>query len=85
MGGSTKKDGPRRRGHSPGAGLAFQGPQDRRDVAMTGEVDTQGRITGVGGIAVKLETAYAAAAIPLSFQRENLLGNGTQLNGSRRP
>ncbi|MFZ2448074.1 MAG: S16 family serine protease [Syntrophobacteraceae bacterium] len=75
MGGSTKKDGP-----SSGGAIAlalaslFKDQKVRRDVAMTGEVDTQGRVTGVGGIAVKLETAYAAGSKTLIIPRENLYG-----------
>jgi endopeptidase La len=75
MGGSTKKDGP-----SAGGAIAlalaslFSGRKIRRDVAMTGEIDTQGRITGVGGLGVKLETAYAAGCKTLIIPRENLHG-----------
>lgn len=75
MGGSTKKDGP-----SAGGTIAlalaslFTERKVRRDVAMTGEVDTQGRITHVGGIGVKLETAYAAGCKTLIIPRENLYG-----------
>lgn len=76
MGGSTKKDGP-----SAGGAIAlalaslFRNRKIRRDVAMTGEVDTQGRITNVGGIGVKLETAYAAGCKTLIIPRENLHGH----------
>jgi ATP-dependent Lon protease len=76
MGGSTKKDGP-----SAGGAIAlalaslFGNRKIRRDTAMTGEIDTQGRITSVGGIAVKLETAYAAGCKTLIIPRENLKGN----------
>ena len=75
MGGSTKKDGP-----SAGAAIAlalaslFGERKIRRDVAITGEIDTQGRITGVGGMGVKLETAYAAGCKTLIIPRENLTG-----------
>ncbi len=75
MGGSTRKDGP-----SAGAAIAlalaslFGKRKIRRDVAITGEVDTQGRITGVGGMGVKLETAYAAGCKTLIIPRENLDG-----------
>jgi len=75
MGGSTKKDGP-----SAGAAIAlalasiFGKRKIRRDVAATGEIDTQGRITGIGGMGVKLETAYAAGCKTLIFPRENLTG-----------
>lgn len=76
MGGSTKKDGP-----SAGAAIAlalaslFRDRKIRRDVSMTGEVDTQGRVTGVGGIGVKLETAYAAGSKTLIIPMENLRGH----------
>jgi ATP-dependent Lon protease len=75
MGGSTKKDGP-----SAGAAIAlavaslFANRQVRRDVAVTGEIDTQGRVTGVGGMGVKLETAYAAGCKTLIIPKENLTG-----------
>ncbi len=75
MGGSTKKDGP-----SAGAAIAlalaslFGKRKIRRDVAATGEIDTQGRVTGIGGMGVKLETAYAAGCKTLIFPRENLTG-----------
>ncbi|MEN6439323.1 MAG: S16 family serine protease [Syntrophobacter sp.] len=75
MGGSTRKDGP-----SAGAAIAlalaslFKDRKIRRDVSMTGEVDTQGRITGVGGIGVKLETAYAAGSKTFIIPMENLRG-----------
>ncbi len=76
MGGSTKKDGP-----SAGATIAlalaslFSMRKIRRDVAATGEIDTQGRVTGIGGMAVKLETAYAAGCRTLIIPTENLTGN----------
>ncbi len=76
MGGSTKKDGP-----SAGGAIAlalaslFKNRRIRRDVAMTGEVDTQGRITSIGGVGVKLETAYAAGSKTLIIPKENLYGN----------
>jgi ATP-dependent Lon protease len=41
---------------------------------MTGEIDTQGRVTGIGGMGVKLETAYAAGCKTLIIPRENLTG-----------
>jgi endopeptidase La len=77
MGGSTKKDGP-----SAGGAIAlalaslFKDRKVRRDVAMTGEIDTQGRITGIGGLDVKLETAYAAGIKTIIIPKENLTGNG---------
>ena len=75
MGGSTKKDGP-----SAGAAIAlalaslFGKRKIRRDAAATGEIDTQGRVTGIGGMGVKLETAYAAGCKTLIIPRENLTG-----------
>ncbi len=44
------------------------------DVTMTGEIDTQGRITGIGGLALKLETAYAAGSKTMIIPKENLHG-----------
>jgi ATP-dependent Lon protease len=43
---------------------------------MTGEIDTQGRITGIGGLGVKLETAYSAGCKTMIIPRENLHGEG---------
>lgn len=77
MGASTKKDGP-----SAGGAIAlalaslFLGRRLRRDVTMTGEIDTQGRITGIGGLAVKLETAYSAGCKTMIIPKENLHGEG---------
>jgi len=53
-----------RRGADPGA--------RRRDVAMTGEIDTHGRVTAVGGLDVKLETAASAGCKTVIIPRENL-------------
>jgi ATP-dependent Lon protease len=77
MGGSTPKDGP-----SAGAAIALAitslltGDAIRRDVAVTGELDTQGRITGIGGLDVKLETAVNAGCKTLIIPRDNLTGPG---------
>jgi ATP-dependent Lon protease len=77
MGGSTRKDGP-----SAGGAIALalasllSGAKIRRDVAMTGEIDTQGRITGVGGVDVKLETAFTAGCKTMIIPHENLTGEG---------
>ncbi|MFP5213198.1 MAG: S16 family serine protease, partial [Acidobacteriota bacterium] len=77
MGGSTKKDGP-----SAGGAIAlalaslYMNRKVRRDVAMTGEIDTQGRITSIGGLGVKLETAFDAGARTIIIPRENLQGMG---------
>lgn len=46
----------------------------RRDVAMTGEIDLRGRVTAVGGLDLKLETAYAAGCKTLIIPGENLHG-----------
>ncbi len=75
MGGSTPKDGP-----SAGAAIALalasvlSGRKIRRDVAMTGEIDTQGRITRISGLDVKLETAYDAGCKTVIIPKENLHG-----------
>lgn len=77
MGGSTPKDGP-----SAGGTIALalasvlSGRRVRRDVAMTGEIDTQGRITIIGGLDVKLETAYDAGCRTMIIPTENLFGEG---------
>jgi hypothetical protein len=73
MGSSTRKDGP-----SAGGAIALalasslSGRTIRRDVAMTGEIDTQGRIIGVGGLEIKLETAYDAGCKTMIIPKENL-------------
>ena len=75
MGGSTPKDGP-----SAGGAIALalasilSGRRIRRDVAMTGEIDTHGRITSVGALALKLETAYDAGCKTVIVPEENLFG-----------
>jgi hypothetical protein len=75
MGGSTKKDGPSAGGAIALAlASALSGRPIRRDVAMTGEIDTQGRITAVGGLHVKLETAFDAGCKTLIIPKENLSG-----------
>jgi ATP-dependent Lon protease len=77
MGGSTRKDGP-----SAGGAIALAlasllaGRPLRRDVAMTGEIDTHGRITVVGGLDVKLEYASGAGCKTVIIPRENLKGPG---------
>ncbi|MEN6437108.1 MAG: S16 family serine protease [Syntrophobacter sp.] len=76
MGGSTKKDGP-----SAGGAIALalasvlSGRKIRKDVAMTGEIDTKGRITAVGALTLKIETAYNAGCKTVIIPRENLYGN----------
>lgn len=75
MGASTPKDGP-----SAGGAIALalasvlSGKRVRRDIAMTGEIDTQGRITVIGALDVKLETAYDAGCKSVIIPRENLYG-----------
>lgn len=77
MGGSTRKDGP-----SAGGAIALAlvshlvGRKVRRDVAMTGEIDTRGRVTGIGELGMKIETAAAAGCRTLIIPRENLTGSG---------
>jgi ATP-dependent Lon protease len=77
LGASTKKDGP-----SAGAAIALtlasllSGAALRRDVAATGEIDTQGRITGVGGIDAKIETAVNAGCKTVIVPADNLTGPG---------
>ncbi len=75
MGGSTPKDGPSA-GGAIGLALAsaLSGNKIRRDVAMTGEIDTHGRITEVGGLDVKLESAYDAGCRTVIIPSENLYG-----------
>jgi ATP-dependent Lon protease len=75
MGGSSPKDGP-----SAGLPIALAlsslllGRPLRRDVAATGEIDTQGRVSGVGGLDVKLETAMHAGCTTLIIPSDNLTG-----------
>jgi len=77
LGASTKKDGP-----SAGSAIALalasllSGAVLRRDVAATGEIDTQGRITGVGGIDAKIETAVNAGCRTVIIPTDNLSGPG---------
>ncbi len=77
MGASTPKDGP-----SAGGAIALAltsvltDRPIRRDVAMTGEIDTQGRILLVGGLDVKLETASDAGCKTLIIPKANLQGEG---------
>jgi ATP-dependent Lon protease len=77
MGGSTRKDGP-----SAGGSIALalasllSGRKVRRDVAMTAEIDTRGRTTMVGGLSLKIETAFNAGCRTLIIPKENLFGEG---------
>ncbi len=80
MGGSTRKDGPSA-GSTIGIALAsfLSQRKIRRDIAITGEIDTQGRITGVGGLDVKLETAASAGCKTVIIPADNLTGpNGVE-------
>ncbi|MHC1742178.1 MAG: S16 family serine protease [Syntrophobacteraceae bacterium] len=76
MGASTRKDGP-----SAGGAIALalaslaSAKRIRRDIAMTGEIDTKGRITAVGGLAAKLEAASSAGCRTVIIPRENLYGD----------
>ncbi|MBW1783059.1 MAG: AAA family ATPase [Deltaproteobacteria bacterium] len=73
MGSSTRKDGPSAGGAIALAlASALSGAVIRRDVAMTGEIDTQGRITAVGGLDVKLETACDAGCKTMIIPKETL-------------
>jgi len=75
MGASTRKDGP-----SAGAAIAVAlaslllDRPVRRDVAITGEVDVHGRLSAIGGLDVKLETAANAGCSTVIIPRDNLLG-----------
>jgi ATP-dependent Lon protease len=75
MGGSSPKDGP-----SAGGAIALalasvmSARRIRRDVAMTGEIDTHGRITVIAALDVKLETTYDAGCKTLIIPTENLYG-----------
>ncbi len=73
MGSSTRKDGPSAGGAIALAlASALSGRTIRRDAAMTGEIDTQGRITSVGGLDLKLETASDAGCRTIIIPKENL-------------
>ena len=75
MGASTPKDGPSAGGAIALAlASALNEQKIRRDVAMTGEIDTHGRVTGVGALDLKLETAYAAGCKTMIIPEENLQG-----------
>ncbi|MBN2123244.1 MAG: AAA family ATPase, partial [Deltaproteobacteria bacterium] len=77
MGGSTPKDGPSAGGSIALAlASALSERPLRRDVSMTGEIDTHGRIKGVGGLDIKLETASDAGCKTMIIPRENLRGEG---------
>ncbi|GKT08755.1 S16 family serine protease [Desulforhabdus sp. TSK] len=75
MGASTSKDGPSA-GGAIALALASQilDRKIRRDVAMTGEIDTQGRISSIGALVIKLETACDVGCKTMIIPRENLHG-----------
>jgi len=75
-GASTPKDGPSAGGAIALAlASALSDRTIRRDVAMTGEIDTKGRITKVGSLDIKLETAYDAGCKTMLIPKENLSGD----------
>ena len=77
MGSSTQKDGPSAGGAIALAlASALSGHTIRRDISMTGEIDTQGRIMAVGGLEVKLETASDAGCKTMIIPKENMAGDG---------
>lgn len=77
MGASTRKDGPSAGGAIALALASLMAERPlRRDVAMTGEIDTRGRITAVGAIDLKLETAFEAGCKTMVIPVENLHGEG---------
>ncbi len=75
LGASTPKDGP-----SAGSAIALvlasllSGTPIRRDLAITGEIDTRGRITGIGGLDIKLESAAEAGCRTVLIPEDNLHG-----------
>ncbi len=75
MGASTGKDGPAA-GGAIALALASQilDRKIRRDVAMTGEIDTQGRISSIGALVIKLETACDVGCKTMIIPKENLYG-----------
>ena len=70
--GATPKDGP-----SAGGAIAlvlyslFTGSSIRNDVAMTGELCLQGKITAIGGLGLKIQGAQSAGVKLLLYPREN--------------
>lgn len=71
--GATPKDGP-----SAGAAFttaiisAFTGIPIRRDVAMTGEINSKGHVTAIGGLQQKLEGALEAGVKTVLVPKENI-------------
>ena len=71
--GATPKDGP-----SAGAALTialyslFTGKKIKHDIAMTGEINLEGKITAIGGLEEKLEGAKRAGVKLVLFPKENI-------------
>jgi endopeptidase La len=71
--GSTPKDGP-----SAGAALTLAlyslltGIKIKHDIAMTGEINLEGKVTAIGGLEEKLEGAKRAGVKLVLFPRDNL-------------
>jgi ATP-dependent Lon protease len=71
--GATPKDGP-----SAGAAFTtaiistFTGIPIRRDVAMTGEINSKGQVTAIGGLPEKLEGALEAGVKTVLIPKENI-------------
>ncbi len=71
--GATPKDGP-----SAGAALTialyslFTGKKIKHDIAMTGEINLEGKITAIGGLEEKLEGAKRAGVKLVLFPKENV-------------
>ncbi len=71
--GATPKDGP-----SAGAALTIAlyslltGKKIRHDIAMTGEINLEGKVTAIGGLEEKLEGAKRAGVKLVLFPKENI-------------
>jgi len=71
--GATPKDGP-----SAGAALTIAlyslltGKKIRHDIAMTGEINLEGKVTAIGGLEEKLEGAKRAGVKLVLFPKENV-------------
>lgn len=71
--GATPKDGP-----SAGAALTIAlyslltGRKIRHDIAMTGEINLEGKVTAIGGLEEKLEGAKRAGVKLVLFPKENV-------------
>jgi len=70
--GATPKDGP-----SAGGAITivlyslFTGHKIRNDVAMTGEICLQGKITAIGGLGLKIQGAQSAGVKRILYPKEN--------------